>query len=111
MKATCRQKRIAKKLIATQNAPKYRVGKKQGRAILEVATGKEYLLFPVAYNKETVIEYCNWLNYERERNEKYFQKELLKYGTFSFVLGAVAVLEAIYIVPYLYHTFIYTFTK
>ncbi len=40
---------------------KYRVGKKQKRAILEVATGHEFLIFPVGKEKECV-EYCEFLN-------------------------------------------------
>ena len=40
---------------------KYRVGKKQGRAILEVETGKEYLIFPTG--KEDLAKcFCEWLN-------------------------------------------------
>lgn len=41
--------------------PKYRIGKKQGRAILEVETGHEYLIFPKGKEKEAK-EYCNFLN-------------------------------------------------
>jgi hypothetical protein len=41
--------------------PKYRVGRSSGRAILEVETGHEYLIFPVGSN-EAVQDYCNYLN-------------------------------------------------
>lgn len=41
--------------------PKYRLGKKQKRAILEVATGHEYLVFPHG-KTENVAEFLEWLN-------------------------------------------------
>ncbi len=48
-----------------QNEPeknvKYRVGKKQGRAILEVETGKEYLIFPQG-KEDLALYFCDWLN-------------------------------------------------
>lgn len=48
-----------------QNKPeknvKYRVGKKQGRAILEVETGKEYLIFPQG-KEDLALYFCDWLN-------------------------------------------------
>lgn len=43
------------------NIIKYRVGKKQGRAILEVETGKEYLIFPQG-KEDLALYFCDWLN-------------------------------------------------
>jgi len=40
---------------------KYRVGRKQKRAILEVETGREYLIFPSG-KEEDVKLYCDFLN-------------------------------------------------
>lgn len=40
---------------------KYRVGRKEGRAILEIETGKEHLIFPVG-SDEAAKEYCDFLN-------------------------------------------------
>lgn len=40
---------------------KYRLGKRQKRAILEVATGHEYLVFPQS-KTEHVAEFLEWLN-------------------------------------------------
>lgn len=40
---------------------KYRLGKKQKRAILEVATGREYLVFPQG-KTEHVAEFLDFLN-------------------------------------------------
>ncbi len=42
-------------------SPKYRVGRKQKRAILETATGLEYLVFPKG-KEEAAEKFCNWLN-------------------------------------------------
>lgn len=42
-------------------ADKYRVGKSQHRAILEVETGKEYLIFPLG-SEQACVDYCKYLN-------------------------------------------------
>lgn len=47
---------------------KYRLGKKQKRAILEVATGREYLVFPQS-NTEHVAEFLKWLNAKESEPE------------------------------------------
>lgn len=41
---------------------KYRVGKKQKRAILEIETGHEYLVFPEGARTDHVEIFCKWLN-------------------------------------------------
>jgi hypothetical protein len=40
---------------------KYRLGRKEKRAILEVETGKEHLVFPVG-NEDAAMKYCIYLN-------------------------------------------------
>ncbi len=47
--------------VSENSENKYRVGRKEGRAILEVATGKEYLIFPHGSEK-ACKEYCDYLN-------------------------------------------------
>ena len=51
---------------------KYRLGRKQGLAILYVETGKEYLVFPKG-EEQAAKEYCEWLNnrYKIDYFEKY----------------------------------------
>lgn len=41
--------------------PRYRVGKKQGRAILEIETGREYIVFPQG-KEQAAADYCEYLN-------------------------------------------------
>lgn len=52
---------------------KYRVGKRTGRAILEVATGHEFLVFPVQAKEERVKEYCDYLNSLPENRDYSFR--------------------------------------
>ncbi len=40
---------------------KYRLGKRQKRAIIEIETGKEHLIFPIG-SEEAAQEYCDYLN-------------------------------------------------
>lgn len=44
---------------------KYRVGRNQGRAILYVDSGKEFLVFPVGKEKDCQ-EYCDYLKKKME---------------------------------------------
>lgn len=53
--------KFSKKQDKPKNTIKYRVGKKQGRAILEVETGKEYLTFPQG-KENLALYFCDWLN-------------------------------------------------
>lgn len=53
--------KFSKKQDKPKKNVKYRVGKKQGRAILEVETGKEYLLFPQG-KEDLALYFCDWLN-------------------------------------------------
>lgn len=53
--------KFSKKREKPKNDIKYRVGKKQGRAILEVETGKEYLVFPQG-KEDLALYFCDWLN-------------------------------------------------
>ncbi len=76
-------------------APKYRVGKKQRRAILEIETGREYLLFPVGQEEEAA-EYCEWLNYFKEKNQEYISNLLTKYMLFALILGFLGGCELVY---------------
>jgi uncharacterized protein YrzB (UPF0473 family) len=50
---------------------KYRVGRKQGRAILFTETGEEYLVFPIG-SEEACKQYCDYLN-----NKSYSKEEVL----------------------------------
>ena len=49
----------SKKQDEPEKNVKYRVGKKQGRAILEVETGKEYLIFPQG-KEDLALYFCDW---------------------------------------------------
>lgn len=82
--------------------PKYRVGRKQGRAILEIETGKEFLLFPVG-REEDAQEYCDYLNYKKDKVDEYISSELGKYMRFAFVLGAAISWEIMVVIPSLFN--------
>lgn len=54
---------------------KYRLGKKQSRAILDVETGHEYLVFPEGTNVQNVKDYMDWINEkERQKSKSKFEK-------------------------------------
>lgn len=57
---------------------KYRIGKKQKRAILEVETGHEYMVFDQG-KTEHVETFCKWLNGDYQLNliQKLFGKHYL----------------------------------
>lgn len=52
---------LRRKTVVKPNKNKYRVGKKQGRAILEVETGREYLVLPSG-KEDLAKHFCDWLN-------------------------------------------------
>jgi len=62
--------------------PKYRVGKKQGRAILEIATGHEYLIFPEG-KEEAAQNYCAFLNGEKMFSAAEVKQILLDFTWFN----------------------------
>mgnify|MGYP001588859256 CR=1 FL=1 len=47
---------------------KFRVGRKQGRAILYTETGKEYLVFPQG-EEQACKEYCDYINKKNEEGK------------------------------------------
>lgn len=71
--------KFSKKREKPKNDIKYRVGKKQGRAILEVETGKEYLVFPQG-KEDLALYFCDWLNtsFYRETETKRLVLKLLE---------------------------------
>lgn len=68
---------------------KYRLGKKQSRAILDVETGHEYLVFPEGSGDQNVKDYMDWLN-EKERQKS--KSKFEKFMDFIFRLTIASVL-------------------
>jgi hypothetical protein len=56
---------------------RYRIGKKQKRAILETATGREYLVFPQS-NTEHVALFLEWLNNHEQTKNNNMNKEQIE---------------------------------
>lgn len=57
---------------------KFRVGRKESRAILYVETGKEYLIFPKG-EEQACIDYCAYLNKQSSKSlQTGFRKILIK---------------------------------
>jgi hypothetical protein len=56
---------------------KYRLGKKQKRAILETATGREYLVFPQS-NTEHVAAFLEWLNNHEQTKNNNMNKDQIE---------------------------------
>lgn len=75
---------------------KYRLGKKQKRAILEVATGHEYLVFPQS-KTEHVAEFLEWLNAQENgrkaavTSSNWFERWPLHWKLMYYFIGGIIV--------------------
>lgn len=67
--------------------PPYRVGRKQGRAVLD-SKGKEVVVFSKGL-EDLAVEYCNFKNKEKESKMK---KTLRVFGVMSLLLASAFIL-------------------
>lgn len=74
---------------------KYRLGKKQSIAILDVETGHEYLVFPEGSGSQNVKEYMDWLN-EKEKQKSKSNFEKFMDFIFRLTIASMAVIGMVF---------------